>query len=111
VDHARGHLRLKRGGDRQRVQLEEKAALFDYPDLDLLALDEALQKLAQLHERQARIVELRFFGGLELKDVAEYSAFHSARSKAIGEWPARGCGGNCNSGPGRGADGAEEPRP
>lgn len=72
VDHARGHLRIKRGGDRRRVQLEEEAALFDHPDLDLLALDEAMQKLAKLHERQAQIVELRFFGGLGLKDVADF---------------------------------------
>ena len=41
-------------------------------DLDLLALDEAMEKLAKLHERQARIVELRFFGGLSLKDVAKF---------------------------------------
>jgi RNA polymerase sigma factor (sigma-70 family) len=40
-------------------------------DLDLIALDESLEKLAALHERQARIVELRFFGGLTLKEVAE----------------------------------------
>jgi RNA polymerase sigma-70 factor (ECF subfamily) len=72
VDHARGRQRAKRGGDRQRVRLEEDVALAKGRDLDLLALDEAMEKLATLHERQARIVELRFFGGLSLKDVAKF---------------------------------------
>jgi RNA polymerase sigma factor (TIGR02999 family) len=71
VDHARGHQSGKRGGDRKRVRLDEDLTVPE-PDLDLLALDEALQELAHLHERQARIVELRFFGGLSLKEVAEY---------------------------------------
>jgi len=76
VDHARGHQSAKRGGDRKRVQLEQDLALSE-PDFDLLALDEALQELAGLNERQARIVELRFFGGLSLKEVAEYLGFSS----------------------------------
>jgi RNA polymerase sigma factor (TIGR02999 family) len=76
VDHARGHLSAKRGGDRKRVRLDQDLALPE-PDLDLLALDEALEELARLHERQARIVELRFFGGLSLKEVAEYLGLSS----------------------------------
>jgi RNA polymerase sigma factor (TIGR02999 family) len=71
VDHARGHQRLKRGGDRQRVRLEEDAAFARERDLDLLALDEAMDRLAKLSERQARVVELRFFGGIGLKEIAE----------------------------------------
>ena len=71
VDHARTRQRAKRGGDRQRVRLEEGLVLVNDRDLDLLALDEAMGKLADLHQRQARIVELRFFGGLRLKEVAE----------------------------------------
>lgn len=71
VDHARTRQRAKRGGDRQRVRLDEDVALLEERELDLLALDEALGRLATLHERQARIVELRFFGGLGLKEVAE----------------------------------------
>jgi RNA polymerase sigma factor (TIGR02999 family) len=71
VDHARGHQRLKRGGDRQRVRLEEDAALSQERDLDLLALDEAMDRLARLSRRQARIVELRFFGGIGLKEIAQ----------------------------------------
>jgi RNA polymerase sigma-70 factor (ECF subfamily) len=72
VDHARGHKRAKRGGDRQRLHLEEDIALSDAPDLDLLALDEAMEKLAAFHERAAHVVELRFFGGLNREEVAEF---------------------------------------
>ncbi len=72
VDHARGHERVKRGGGLCRVSLDEGVASAPERDVDLLALDEALGKLAQLNERQARIVELRFFGGLNSKDVAAY---------------------------------------
>lgn len=72
VDHARGHQRAKRGGDRQRVRLDEDIAAPAERDLDLLAVDEALEKLAKLHPRQAQIVELRFFGGLGLKEIAEF---------------------------------------
>ncbi len=72
VDHARGHLRVKRGGDRERVRLDDDLVSRQERELDLLALDEALKKLSSLHQRQARIVELRFFGGLSLKDVAHY---------------------------------------
>lgn len=71
VDHARGHQRAKRGGDRQRVCLDEDEVITEERGLDLLALDEAMEKLAGLNERQSRIVELRFFGGLTAKEVAE----------------------------------------
>lgn len=72
VDHARTHGRAKRGGGRQRVKLDEDIAVREERELDLVALDEAMEKLAALNERQARIVELRFFGGLGLKEVAEF---------------------------------------
>ena len=71
VDHARAHRSRKRGGDWQRVQLEDDLAASPERELDLLALDGALEKLAQLDQRQARIIELRFFGGLSLREVAE----------------------------------------
>ncbi|MEW6197879.1 MAG: sigma-70 family RNA polymerase sigma factor [Planctomycetota bacterium] len=71
VDHARGRGRAKRGGDRERVTLNEDVALTADRDVDLIELDAALEKLARLHERQARIVELRFFGGLTLREAAE----------------------------------------
>ena len=72
VDHARGRQRAKRGGEHQRVRLDEEVALVQGRDLDMLALDAALEKLAALHQRQAQIVELRFFGGLSLKEVARF---------------------------------------
>lgn len=72
VDHARGVQRAKRGGDRERVRLDDDIAVVAERDLDLVALDELLEKLAALHERQAQIVELRFFGGLSNEEVASY---------------------------------------
>ena len=71
VDHARHHERIKRGGGRRRVQIDEDIALPQHRELDLLALDEAMERLADFHERAARIVELRFFGGLNREEVAE----------------------------------------
>ena len=72
VDHARGHQRAKRGGDRQRVRLDEDMAVAQQGDLDLLALNEAMEKLSDFHERAARVVELRFFGGLSRQEVAQF---------------------------------------
>jgi RNA polymerase sigma-70 factor, ECF subfamily len=81
VDHARARLRQKRGGDVKKVALDDAAldhAVADAPSLlsaargdDVLAVDEALEKLAQLDARQARIVEMRFFVGLTVDEVAE----------------------------------------
>ncbi len=70
VDHARHKHRVKRGGGRQRITLDEHVAISPQRDEDLLALDEALQKLAELDPRQAQVVELRFFGGLSVEEVA-----------------------------------------
>ncbi len=72
VDHARGHKRAKRGGNRQRLHLDEDIALSDASDLDLIGLDEAMEKLADFHKRAAHVVELRFFGGLDRQEVAEF---------------------------------------
>lgn len=71
IDHARKRNRIKRGGDRARVEFDADLALSPGKDEDLLALEEALEKLEKLDERQARIVELRFFGGLTVAEVAE----------------------------------------
>jgi RNA polymerase sigma-70 factor, ECF subfamily len=71
VDHARYKHRAKRGGGRVRIQLNEQVALSPQRDEDLLALDETLVKLAEVDPRQAAIVELRFFGGLNVAEVAE----------------------------------------
>ncbi|HVX10765.1 MAG TPA: sigma-70 family RNA polymerase sigma factor [Pirellulales bacterium] len=71
VDHAKHKGRVKRGGGLKRIQLDETTALSPERDEDLLAVDEALEKLALIDERQASIVELRFFGGLTVEEVAE----------------------------------------
>jgi RNA polymerase sigma factor (TIGR02999 family) len=71
VDHARGRKREKRGGGRVRLELAEDIALDRGRTEDVLAVDEALERLAALDPRQARIVELRFFGQLDVAEVAE----------------------------------------
>ena len=71
VDHARGHHAAKRGGPRYQISLSRAPQFGEQPDLDLLNLHEALEKLAQLDPQQSRIVELRFFGGLTIDESAE----------------------------------------
>jgi RNA polymerase sigma factor (TIGR02999 family) len=70
VDFARTQQRGKRGGDALRVSLSEAANLPQERSTDLVALDEALQALEKLDARQARVVELRFFAGLNLEETA-----------------------------------------
>lgn len=71
VDHARAHFSSKRGGDRYCVSLKNVAAFGSQPDADLLALHDLLNRLEEIDPTQARIVELRFFGGLTIKETAE----------------------------------------
>ena len=71
VDYARAHYSTKRGGDRYCVSLRNIAAFGAQPDADLLALHNILNGLEQIDPDQARIVELRFFAGLTIKETAE----------------------------------------
>jgi len=71
VDHARQRGRLKRGGGHDRVTLAGEPCAPEDPGLDFTALDAALEDLARVSERQAKLVELRFFGGLEEPDIAK----------------------------------------
>ena len=72
VDHARQHNAAKRGGsDQQRLSITSAHDVSDKPDLDLLALHEALEELAASDPQQGRIVELKFFGGLSIEETAE----------------------------------------
>jgi RNA polymerase sigma-70 factor (ECF subfamily) len=71
VDHARARRAGKRGGGGARVTLTEALGLADSRDVDLAALDDALTALAETDEQKARIVELRYFGGLSEVEVAE----------------------------------------
>jgi len=71
VDHARARGYRKRGGGAQRVTLDEAAAISPALDLDLVALDRALDALAAVDARKSRVVEMRFFGGLSVEETAE----------------------------------------
>jgi len=76
VEYARQRSALKRGGAMERVALEEAALVTDKPSAELIALDEALSELAEFDERLSRMVELRFFGGLSVKETAEVMRVH-----------------------------------
>lgn len=71
VDHARKHAYAKRGGGAVTISLDETIAPAPERELDLVALDDALEALAKLDERQSRMVELRFFGGLSIEETSE----------------------------------------
>ena len=71
VDHARARNYQKRGGVQQRLSLTHADRLANEPDVDLVALDDALKILATMSEQQSRIVELRYFGGLTIEETAE----------------------------------------
>ena len=71
VDHARAKHREKRGGEGENLPLEEAMLIVsDEKTIDLIALDEALNRLAEFDEQQSRIVELRYFSGLTLEETA-----------------------------------------
>jgi len=71
VDHSRRRAALKRGGNPERVTTSEEAEWDGGAEYDLLELDDAMGRLAELDERQARVVELRYFGGLSVAEAAE----------------------------------------
>ncbi len=71
IDHARGHLREKRGAGERPIPLDEALVFAPEQSLELVKLDESLERLAQLDARQSKIVELRFFGGLTVEQTAE----------------------------------------
>jgi RNA polymerase sigma-70 factor (ECF subfamily) len=70
IDYARGHDAAKRGGAMNKVRLSDAIGHSGGVDIDILALDEALKELATLKERHHRVVELRFFGGLTMRQTA-----------------------------------------
>ena len=71
VDHARSKKRAKRGGSDIRVSLGDAEVAAKDQELDVVALDEALERLARVDEQQSRVVELRFFSGLSVEETAE----------------------------------------
>lgn len=70
VDHARRRGRLKRGGGMQHITLDDAMALMDGTDVEVLDLNDALDRLAVIDERAARVIECRFYGGLSIEDTA-----------------------------------------
>ena len=84
VDHARKRNAAKRGGAQLTLLVDEAVEPSSQRELDLVALDDALQGLAELDERQSRIVELRFFGGLSIEDTSRLLEISPATVKR--EW-------------------------
>jgi len=85
VDYARATHRKKRGGDDIRITLDEAMLpSAENRSVDLIALDEALNKLAKRDLQQSRVVELRYFGGLTLEETAE--ALHVSRATVASDW-------------------------
>ena len=81
VDHARTKKRAKRGGSDVRVSLSEATLQTQAQDFDIVALDEALERLGEIDEQQSRIVELRFFSGLTVEETAEVLSISTATVK------------------------------
>jgi RNA polymerase sigma factor (TIGR02999 family) len=84
VDYARSRQTAKRGADAIKLSLDDALAVAEKRDLDLVALDDALNNLARLDEQQSRIVELRFFTGLSIEETAEVLGVSPATVKR--EW-------------------------
>ncbi len=76
VDHARQRNAAKRGGGAIRISLDECAAVTETRADELLALDEALEKLAVFDQRKAQVVEMRYFGGLTTEEIADVLKIH-----------------------------------
>jgi RNA polymerase sigma factor (TIGR02999 family) len=70
VDHAKAKRRVKRGGDRIRIELNDALAVTPEPTIDLVTLDAALQRLSEVDPRKGRVVELHYFGGLTFDETA-----------------------------------------
>ena len=81
VDHARTKKRAKRGGSDIKVSLDDATVAVKGQDLDVVAVDEALNRLAKIDEQQSRVVELRFFSGLTVEETAEVMGISPATVK------------------------------
>ncbi len=71
VDFARKKKAIKRGGEEQKITFDEALPVSSQKESELIALDEALNELAKMNERQSQIVEMRYFGGMNEKEIAE----------------------------------------
>ena len=84
VDHARAHCAIKRGGPHYMVSLGQAGRFGHKPETDLLAIHDALDRLAEVDPQQSRVVELRFFGGLTIEETAE--VMHISHATVEREW-------------------------
>ena len=84
LNHARDQQRLKRGGDARRVSLSEALIIERQKSRELMALDEALQRLAKVDKRKSQVVELRYFGGLDVEEAAE--VLHVSPITVMRDW-------------------------
>ena len=81
VDHARKRVSAKRGGDQLRISLSKAERLGHKPEVELLALDDALNSLAETNPKHSRVVELRFFGGLTIDETAQVMGLSHATTE------------------------------
>jgi RNA polymerase sigma factor (TIGR02999 family) len=84
VDHARNRYAEKRGGEAIKVTIDESIDIANNEQIDLIRLDDALSELNRLDERQSRIVELKYFGGLSVEETAELLGISTAT--VVREW-------------------------
>lgn len=81
VDHARKRLATKRGGQQLRISLSQAERFGRKPEVDLLALDDALKELSATNPQHSRVIELRFFGGLTIEQTAEVMRLSTATTE------------------------------
>jgi DNA-directed RNA polymerase specialized sigma24 family protein len=92
VDYAKTKHRAKRGGGNIQITLDENALITpNDKSIDLIALDEALNRLATKDEQQARLVELRYFSGLSLEETAKVLEVSRPPPRVTGRWRRLGC--------------------
>jgi RNA polymerase sigma factor (TIGR02999 family) len=84
LNHARDQRRMKRGGGAHRVSLSEVSIVVGQKARELIALDEALEKLAVIDKRKSQVVELRYFGGLNVDETAE--VLHVSTITVLRDW-------------------------
>jgi len=84
IDFARSRGYQKRGGAAHHVNFDEALVVTAQPDFNLVALDDALNRLAKMDERKSKVVELRFFGGLDVKETAE--VMHVSPDTVMRDW-------------------------
>ena len=84
VDHARAHKAAKRGGLDQKLSLDEARELPTKPDVDLVELNGALENFSHDYPRKGEVVELKFFGGLDAKEISE--VLHVSEKTVLRDW-------------------------